>query len=260
MARVLVVEDDPSLGAGLRDLLLVHGYEVDRAASGGEAIGRVAVRRYDLVLLDLMLPEMSGEELCRRWRREGLAFPIVILTAKGAVTDRVQGLTTLGADDYVVKPFDADELLARITAVLRRAAPEGRVTEPFRFAGVTVDLAALTAGGRPLTRLEGALVRYFAANPGRVIGRAELLARVWNEPAELIETRTVDVHLAKLRAKVEADPSAPRHLRTVRGEGYVYDPPGGAPAASATTVAEAGAPAAAPSASDASAGPGGRAP
>ncbi|MBI4576119.1 MAG: response regulator transcription factor [Planctomycetes bacterium] len=229
MERVLVVEDEPGIAGGLVDLLESQGYRVDLARTGGEAVSRVAVGCYELVLLDLRLPEISGEDLCRRWRREGLTTPIIMLTAKGSVAERVAGLE-LGADDYLPKPFDPEELLARARAVLRRSDPVRRVAETLPFAGCHVDFARREVVGpdgaaTPLTQMEASLIRYFAAHPGRILSRAELYQRVWGETLQVVDTRTVDVHVARLRSKLGEPAASGHHLRTVRGEGYLYDPP-----------------------------------
>jgi DNA-binding response OmpR family regulator len=195
-------------------------------ANNGEA-GLAAIRQSkpDLLILDLMLPKLSGYEVCRKLRAEGNALPILMLTARGEEADRVLGLD-LGADDYMVKPFAIRELLARVRALLRRAQP-GRPASPdeLRFSDVVVDFRKYEAhkGGKrlELTRKEFGVLRMLSARDGEVVARDELLNEVWgyeNYPS----TRTVDNHIASLRAKIERDPAAPRHLQTVHGVGYKF--------------------------------------
>jgi len=226
MTRVLIVEDDPAILRGLRDNLAAEAYDVVTAADG-EAGYRVACEQQpDLMILDLMLPRMSGYEVCRRLRGEGNAIPILMLTARGEEADRVLGLD-LGADDYVTKPFSVRELLARVRALVRRAHPPTPLPDQLRFADVLVDFRRYeaTRGGQPveMTRKEYGLLRYLASRPGEVIRRDELLEEVWdykNYPT----TRTVDNHVLSLRTKLEADPAAPRHLITMHGVGYKFVP------------------------------------
>jgi DNA-binding response OmpR family regulator len=222
MSRILVAEDDPAILRGLKDNLNYEGYEVLTAADGEAAYKLINEKSPDLIVLDLMLPKLSGYELCRKVRGEGSATPILMLTARGEEGDRVLGLD-LGADDYVTKPFSVRELLARIRALLRRAHPQCGQPDELRFNDVTVDFRRHEAskGGRPLelTRKEFGVLRLLAARPGEVVTRHELLNEVWgyeNYPT----TRTVDNHIASLRAKLEDEPSAPRHLQTVHGVGY----------------------------------------
>ncbi|HPD47763.1 MAG TPA: response regulator transcription factor [Anaerohalosphaeraceae bacterium] len=223
---VLIVEDEPKIRSGLADFLEFHNFHPTAAQDGLEAKQLVSRHRYDLILLDLMLPKISGEELCCKWRQEGLTTPIIMLTAKGQEREKVAGLN-LGADDYITKPFSLEELLARIRAVMRRTDPAKSVGRQFRFGPVAVDLAALkiTAAGReqPISPRQGKILQFFAANPGRVISREELYRKVWGESMEEIETRTVDMHIAKLRSIIEANPAEPALIRTVRGAGYVYE-------------------------------------
>jgi DNA-binding response OmpR family regulator len=180
----------------------------------------------DLVILDLMLPKMSGYELCRRVRAEGLTTPILMLTARGEEGDRVLGLD-LGADDYVTKPFSLRELLARVRALLRRAQPPRTLIDELRVNDVAIDFRKYeaTAGGRPLelTRREFQLLRVLASRPGEVITRSELLDQVWGLD-DYPTTRTVDTHIASLRAKIERDPANPERLLTMRGVGYKWVP------------------------------------
>ena len=222
MSRVLVVEDDAAILRVLVDNLGGESYEVRTARSGEEGLRIIRDEHPDLVVLDLMLPGVSGFEVCRRVRREGIHTPILVLTARGEEVDQVMGLD-LGADDYVTKPFSVAELLARVRALLRRAQPDVALPERLTFDDVTVDFVRYeaTKGGRPvqLTPKEYAVLRYLTARPGVVVQRADLLLDVWGYN-QLPTTRTVDNHVALLRAKLEDDPAAPRRILTVHGVGY----------------------------------------
>jgi len=222
MNRVLVVEDEAAILQGLRDNLEFEGYEVFTALDG--VAGLEQIRKHDphLIVLDLMLPRLSGYELCRKLRAEGVNTPILMLTARGEEADRVLGLD-LGADDYVTKPFSVRELMARVRALLRRTAPGAGLPNELEFDDVRVDFARYeaTRAGRKveLTRKEFGLLRLLAAKEGAVITRDELLEKVWGYDA-MPTTRTVDNHLAALRAKLERDAAEPQHLITVHGVGY----------------------------------------
>ncbi|MCZ6870562.1 MAG: response regulator transcription factor [Gammaproteobacteria bacterium] len=222
MSLVLVVEDDPAILQGLADTLSDEGYDV-LTAQDGEAGDRLLRDRIpDLVVLDLMLPKMSGHELCRRARRRDMTMPILMLTARSAESDRVTGLD-LGADDYLTKPFSVPELLARVRALLRRANPMPALPDELRFGDVTIDFRRYEAwkGSRALdlTPKEYDALRFLAARPGEVATREELLREVWRY-RHFPATRTVDNHVSSLRAKIEDDPSNPQHLLTVHGRGY----------------------------------------
>ena len=223
---ILVVEDEEKILAALKDFLEYHDFKVAVAVDGLEAERTVAKKDFDLILLDLMLPKISGEQLCSKWRRDGLQTPIIMLTAKGQEKEKVTGLN-LGADDYITKPFSLEELLARINAVLRRTDPARAVGQTFKFADLDVDIAALKARrqGREIeiTTREAALIQYFAANPNRVISREELYKEVWNDIYTELGTRTTDMHIAKLRSKIERDSADPKIIKTVRGAGYKYE-------------------------------------
>jgi DNA-binding response OmpR family regulator len=226
MTRILVVEDDPAILRGLSDNLRLESYEVVTAADG-EAGDRLAHEAPpDLIVLDLMLPKLSGYELCRRLRSEGLTTPILMLTARGEEADRVLGLD-LGADDYVTKPFSVRELLARIRALLRRAHPPRPMPDEVRFADVVVAFRSYEAkkGGAAvaMTPKEFQLLRLLAARAGEVVSRGELLEEVWGYET-VPNTRTVDNHVASLRAKLEPDAPGPRHIQTVHGVGYKFVP------------------------------------
>jgi DNA-binding response OmpR family regulator len=224
-AHILVVEDEPAIRTALTDFLEFHGFKASQACDGPQAAQAVERHRFDLILLDLMLPGVSGEQLCSRWRQSGLQTPIIMVTAKGQEKDKVQGLD-LGADDYVTKPFSLEEMLARIRAVLRRTDPARGVGQSFLFGDLQIDMASLKArrgeDAIDLTKREAAIVQYFAANAGRVIGREELYRQVWNDEFSELGTRTVDVHIAKLRGKIEPDCASPQIIQTVRGAGYKY--------------------------------------
>ncbi len=223
---ILVVEDEPKIREGLVDFLEFHGFGVSVAEDGLQAERMVAQGRFDLILLDLMLPQISGEQLCARWRQQGLPTPLIMLTAKGLEHERIAGLN-LGADDYVTKPFSLEELLARIRAVLRRTDPGRSVGQQFAFGDWQVDVASLKAVSSKrqieISPREAQIILYFAAHPGRVIGREELYEKVWHDQMTDLGTRTVDVHIAKLRSKIEQDPASPRIIATVRGAGYRYE-------------------------------------
>jgi DNA-binding response OmpR family regulator len=224
--RVLVVEDDAAIRRGLVDALRFHGYEAREAADGRDGL-RMALRpEHDLLLLDLVLPGGEGLEILREVRLVFPTLPVIILTAKGDESDRVKGLK-LGADDYVVKPFSIKELLARVEAVLRRSPERPRPVALLRFDSGEADLVTGEVRFRSgeqarLLPLEMELLRYLAANPGRVVSRDEILSRVWHAQTTGAETRTVDVHVARLREKLREDPAQPRLIRTVRGRGYVF--------------------------------------
>ena len=226
---ILVVEDEEMIRSALADFLEFHNFEVTEAADGLEAERIVAGRRFDLIMLDLMLPKISGEQLCSKWRNDGLQTPIIMLTAKGQEKEKVAGLN-LGADDYITKPFSLEELLARINAVLRRTDPARAVGQTFRFADLDVDIAGLkikrSEDEIEISRREAAIVQYFAANPNRIIGRDELYKAVWNETMSELGTRTVDMHIAKLRSKIELNAAEPQIIKTVRGAGYKYESSG----------------------------------
>ncbi len=225
MSLILVIEDDRSILRGLKDNLELESHEVITAIDGESGYRLATEEKPDLILLDLMLPKLSGYELCRKLREKGLTTPILMLTARGEETDRVLGLD-IGADDYVTKPFSIRELLARIRALLRRAQPPQSVLpDELRFADVVVDFRRFeaTKGDTELelTRKEFGVLQLLAARSGEVVTRDELLSEVWgfeNYPS----TRTVDNHIAGLRAKLEANPAEPRHVLTVHRVGYKF--------------------------------------
>jgi DNA-binding response OmpR family regulator len=226
MGRILVVEDEPAILRGLADNLRREQHEVFTAEDGEEGYRLVNEKRPDLVILDLMLPKLSGYEVCRKMRADGMTMPILILTARSDETDRVLGLD-LGADDYIVKPFSVRELLARVRAHLRRVQPVRGAPDQIRVGEVTVDFRSYEArrAGQPLemTRREFQALRLLVSRPGEVVTREEMLEQVWGLHV-YPTTRTVDNHIAALRAKLEPDPARPRHLLTVRGVGYKWAP------------------------------------
>ncbi len=228
-ARILVVEDEPAIRTGLADTLVFHGYAVDAAADGHDGMTLALSGRYDLILLDVMLPGPDGFEICNRIRETDRRQPVIMLTARTSDEDIVTGLS-LGADDYVAKPFSVAELVLRVQAVLRRTGFDDERPGEIRFAdGVTVDLENLTGsnGGaeQHFTRREAQLLACLQAHSDRPVSREELLHRVWGYARNAgLETRTVDIHIAKLRRKIERDPKAPRNLITVRGAGYKLVP------------------------------------
>ena len=223
MARILIVDDEPQMVRGLEDNLRFEGYETVSARDGRAALALAARESPDLVLLDVMMPGMSGWDVCRELRAKGLEMPVIMLTARGQEADRVRGLE-IGADDYVSKPFSLRELLARIRAVLRRPGPRQTLGE-LAFGDVQLDLRARVAskGGREvkLTRKEFELLRYLVEFRGEVITRERLLDEVWGYD-RFPTTRTVDTHVLRLRQKFEDDPERPRLIVTVHGQGYRF--------------------------------------
>ena len=226
MSRILIVEDEPALLRALADGFRFESYDVFTAADGETACRLAKEKAPHLVILDLMLPRMSGYEVCRKLRAEGSSTLILMLTARAQEADRVAGLD-LGADDYVTKPFSVQELSARVRALLRRAGPLQTLPGELRFEDVLIDFRTYEAskGGEmlDLTRKEFHLLRLLAARSGEAVSREELLDRVWgleNYPT----TRTVDTHVSNLRAKLERDPRNPSHLVTVHGIGYRWVP------------------------------------
>jgi two-component system alkaline phosphatase synthesis response regulator PhoP len=226
--RVLLIEDDPSIVAGLELNLQLEGYEVLTAADGERGYELATEKAPDLILLDIMLPGVNGLEVLRRLRAINADVPVLILTARGDEADKVLGLT-LGADDYISKPFNLAELRARINASLRRQRLRDAGQQPLvEFADVVVDLdrhQVRRAGQTvPMTAREFALLAYFLRNPERAITRDTLLAEVWQ--TDYLTQRTIDNFVGRLRAKFERDPERPRHFVTVRGIGYRFEPGG----------------------------------
>ena len=220
----MVVEDEEAIRTGLIDVLVFHGYEADSAATGPEGLDKALTGRFDLVLLDIMLPGMDGYEICDRIRARDRNQPIIMLTAKTSDEEIVQGLK-LGADDYVPKPFSIQQLVLRIEAVLRRSQVGQELARTLRIGDVEIDTENLWGvnGSKKIifTKREVEVLSYLAQNANRPVSREELLSKVWGYARNLdIETRTVDIHVAKLRRKIEVDPKQPQNLVTVRGAGY----------------------------------------
>ena len=224
--RILVIEDDAPIRRGIVDALRFEGYRTFEAADGNEGMRKAMRVDCDLLLLDLVLPGPSGLDILRAVRDARPTLPVIILTAMGDEADRVQGLR-LGADDYVVKPFSVSELMARVQAVLRRSPQRPTDVVEVTVPGGIVDFARCEVrfdDGRreDLSQRETELIRYFATNPGRVISRDELLRSVWRLEPRGLSTRTIDMHVARLRDKLENDPGDPKVVLTVRGKGYMF--------------------------------------
>jgi DNA-binding response OmpR family regulator len=224
MTKVLVVEDDPGILRTVADNLRFERYDVITATDGEAAYALHRREQPDLIVLDLMIPRLSGLDLCRRLRAEAVQVPVLMLTARGEEADRVRGLD-LGGDDYVTKPFSVAELMARVRALLRRAAAASGAAETLSFGEAQIDFRRYVAQmrGRPveMTRKEFALLRFLASREDVVVTRDEILNKVWGFEAYPL-TRTVDNHISSLRAKLEADPAHPVHIQTVHGVGYKF--------------------------------------
>lgn len=226
MARVLVIEDEPSVAIALRDSLESENHQVSLATDGGEGLrlaSQTGEHAPDLILLDLMLPKMNGLEICQRLRAAGIETPMIMLTARGAASDAAFGLK-LGADDYIPKPFDVGELLARVAAVLRRSQrrqPDAQ--QIIRLGEVELDLRRLraTRNGDSLdvSPREFEILQFLIAHAGETVTREQLLHHIWGQHASLY-TRTIDQHITRLRHKLEADPANPQHIITVHRSGY----------------------------------------
>lgn len=225
MSRILIIEDELPLRRALTDNFAFEGYEVIAAEDGPAGYSKAITEEPDLVILDLMLPRMSGYEVCRRLRAGGVTTPILMLTARGEEADRIAGLD-LGADDYVTKPFSLGELGARVRALLRRAGRLRTMPDKLRLEGIEIDFRAYEArkdgGPLDLTRKEFHLLRLLVSRSGQAVTRDELLSEVWGQETH-VTNRTVDTHVANLRSKLERDPRHPRHLITVHGIGYRWD-------------------------------------
>ena len=224
--RILLIEDEPALVLLLTDLFRAEGYEVDSAADGEAGLSQALTRGHSVIVLDVMLPKKNGFDVCKELRQAGVDTAILMLTAKTLVGDRVAGLR-LGADDYLAKPFDPAELLARIEALLRRVEKRGRApVASFAFDDVSIDFERMDvhrAGQRvPLAAKEFQLLEYLITNRDRILPREEILQKVWQYESE-VNSRTVDVHIAWLRQKLDT-PQNPKHIQTVRGRGYKFSP------------------------------------
>jgi DNA-binding response OmpR family regulator len=222
MTRILIIEDELPLQRALADNFSFESYEVLTAADGDTGYRLAKEKNPDLVILDLMLPRMSGYDVCRKLRAEGVSTPILMLTARGEEADRVVGLD-LGADDYVTKPFSIRELSARVRALLRRPAPLRTLPDELRLDNIRINFrsyeASINGRSLDLTRKEYQLLRLLVSRGGEAVTRDELLNEVWGQET-YVTTRTVDTHVSNLRAKLEQDPHHPRRLITVHGVGY----------------------------------------
>lgn len=225
--QILLIEDDPGITMALTDLLNAENYRVETAANGLTGLARACEGNFDVIILDVMLPGKNGFDVCRDLRQRNITTPILMLTARGQVIDKVLGLK-LGADDYLCKPFEPLELLARLEALLRRSQTRASAAEPldkFSFGAVSVNFRSTEVfrNGKPidLSAREFQLLRYFIAQRGATLSRDELLREVWGYESEM-QTRTVDVHVGLLRQKLEDDAKEPRHFLTMRGHGYKF--------------------------------------
>lgn len=223
--RILLVEDEEAIRQGLIDVFIYHGYDVDFADDGGDGLEKALSGQFDLILLDVMLPTMDGFSICNQIRAQNREQAIIMLTAKSSDDDIIKGLT-LGADDYIAKPFSITQLLLRVQAVLRRSSTQLAPNQEITLAdNISIDcqnmVAATPKGELTFTRREMDILLYLNTHSHRPVSRDELLNKVWGYASDAdLETRTVDIHIAKLRRKLEPKPSQPCHLVTVRGAGY----------------------------------------
>jgi DNA-binding response OmpR family regulator len=223
MNKILIVEDEPAMRNGLRDNLEFEGYKVETAVDGKDGLNKIHQSDFDLVILDVMMPELSGYDVLKKIRIEGIELPVIMLTAKGEEVDKVLGLE-FGADDYIIKPFSLRELIARIKAVLRRTSPAGATCDEFILIGnLKINFHHYTAFQNNieaiLSHKEAELLNLLYSNKNRNVSRDEILDKVWGENMH-ITTRTIDNFIVKLRQKIEADPKNPRIILTVHGLGY----------------------------------------
>lgn len=224
MKKILIVEDEPDMVTGLKDNLEFEGYEIDTATDGNTGLEKVTGNKYDLILLDVMLPGVSGFDICRNARKKGIETPIILLTAKGEEIDKVLGLE-LGADDYITKPFSLRELLARIKAILRRApGPQNGTDESkVKIGNIIVNFKNYMATNGDteirMSHKEYEILHYLYKNEGKTVDRDDLMSNVWSIDYD-ITTRTVDNFILKLRQKIESDPNNPKIILTVHGIGY----------------------------------------
>ena len=227
MATLLIIEDEPAMQLGLKDNLELEGYTVDLASDGEEGLTKLKTTNFDLVLLDVMLPKLSGFDICKAARAQGINTPIILLTAKGEEIDKILGLE-LGADDYITKPFSVRELLARVKAMLRRSKPDAQAADKFISIGrLQVDFATFQTKEDgvdiKLSHKEFEILAYLYQNRNRVVSRYDLLEHVWGYD-EQITTRTVDNFIVRLRQKVEPNPNQPKIIVTAHGVGYKMIP------------------------------------
>jgi DNA-binding response OmpR family regulator len=227
MHKVLLVEDEPSILIGLEDALVADGYDVITARNGETGLQLVLQERMDLLILDIMLPKLSGWDVLRTLRQKKVRLPVILLTAKGQDEDKVKGFE-LGADDYVTKPFGLKELLARVKAVLKRTGKQKEELQTYRIGEVCFDFLAMdaTCQKKPVdfSQRELELLRYFITRKGQVVSRADILQDVWNyETDQAPTTRSIDNYVVKLRQKIEKNPNQPTHILTLHGRGYRYE-------------------------------------
>jgi len=225
--RILIVEDEEAIRTGLVDVLIYHGYEVEYAADGTDGLKMALTGQYDLILLDVMLPGINGFDICNQLRGHDREQAIIMLTARSGDEDIIEGLSS-GADDYVAKPFSVAQLVLRIKAVLRRSSAPPEQALHLQLGTLAIDTQNLSGLREDtpcsFTRREMELLQYLAASPSQAVSRSELLHKIWGYAKDAdIETRTVDIHIAKLRRKIELNPSDPQHLITVRGVGIRLD-------------------------------------
>lgn len=223
--RILILEDDPGISLSIKDELEYEGYTVYQAEDAAQGFRTIEDKTPDLIILDIMLPDMDGYEICKRLRSEGTKTPIIMLTIRDKEIDRVLGLE-LGADDYVSKPFSLRELLARIKAVLRRTEVQEDSLTSYSFGQIELDFKkyeAIKDGIKlELTPLEFHMLKHFIQNRGEVITRDRFLDRIWGKDNVQVSFRTVDSHISNIRKKIETDPSSPKHILSIRGIGYKF--------------------------------------
>ncbi len=222
--QILVIEDDLSILLGLKDNLMMEGYDVITAANGKDGLIMANERNFDLLILDIMLPGMNGFEICKKVKKEKSNMPIIMLTARSSEMDKIAGLD-YGADDYITKPFSISELLARIRALLRRAYPEKKKLETYTFGNVTIEFTKMEAFAQGkeirLTKKEYSILEYFIQHEGEVVHRHDLLNEVWGYD-NIPTTRTIDNFILDIRKKIEKVPSNPKHIVSISGVGYRF--------------------------------------
>lgn len=224
-ARILVVDDEAHLADGVRENLEAEGYETDVAYDGEEGLAKIRARRFDLVVLDVMMPKRDGVEVCEQIRGEGIQTPVLFLTVKGAPEDRIRGFEA-GGDDYLAKPFHLKELLLRVAAILRRRRWYEHAAEPLRFGGNTIDFTTYRASAwdgteHSLTHKEAMILKVLSEHEGGIVTREDILDRVWGYEV-FPSTRTIDNFIVRLRKRFERNPEEPAHFHTVRGVGYRF--------------------------------------
>ena len=222
--HILLVEDDESILFGLKDILEGEGYQISTASNGIDGLKLATQKQIDLLVLDIMLPGMNGLDICKKIKKEKLALPIIMLTAKSSEIDKISGLD-YGADDYITKPFSLSELLARIRAILRRAYPPENILNHYSFGNVEIDFIKMEAfvnnNEIKLTKKQFAILKYFIHNDGEVVHRHDLLNNIWGYDKSP-STRTVDTFILEIRKKIEENPSKPKHIVSISGVGYKF--------------------------------------